>query len=114
MSDEMDPRCSELVHAKYLGGTAQVMPSLADHPRCCQDGNQREAFDAEGREIRPNPRVVVEHGDVILLDRFSAEERVDFEVVEAPKPKAPKSPKSTGAQGKARSKPADKAATPKE
>lgn len=81
---------ADLVHARYLGGTRVVMPDLAGRKRCCEKENQRP----DDPSARPNPKVLVETGDVILLDRYSAEGRSDFEVV-APEHK----PRAKAARG---------------
>lgn len=73
---------TQLVHARYVGGTTVVMPDLVGRARCCDSTNHRSDDD----EGRPNPHTLLEHGDVILLDRWSAENRDDFEVVDEPKP----------------------------
>lgn len=88
MSTEIDlARAHELVHAKYLGDSAVVMPGLAGRDRCCRKENQRPAEAPEGETLKPH--TLLEHGDVVLLDRYSAEGRDDFELVEdeAPKPR---------------------------
>jgi len=74
----------ELVHARYLGETTERMPDLEGRDRCCRKENHREGTDWD--------KSVLEPGDVILLDRYSAEGRGDFEIVEdhAPKTKARK------------------------
>jgi hypothetical protein len=88
----------DLVHARYLGETEIVVPSLAGRPRCCIAENQAPhagenvsmAFlasepDEDGVQGLVHHAIdahaVVRHGDVILLDRYSAEQRSDFEVV---------------------------------
>ncbi|MFL5736658.1 MAG: hypothetical protein ACJ76P_04895 [Actinomycetota bacterium] len=68
----------KFVHARYTGDSPQVMPDLMSRDRCCKAKNQRED-DPNGN---PNPRALIEKGDVILLDRYSAEGRPDFELVE--------------------------------
>lgn len=84
----------DLVHARYLGGTEVVMPDLAGRDRCCRPENQRST---DLPERGPIPATVLRRGDVILLDRASAEGREDFEVVDEPHaPKATK-PRATKA-----------------
>lgn len=73
-------RGQELVHARYLGTSPVVMPGLAGRDRCCKDENQRAAEPEGGETLKPHS--LVEHGDVVLLDRYSAEGRDDFEIVE--------------------------------
>lgn len=75
----------ELVHARYLGDTPVVFKHLASQLRCCQSENHREEneYDELGQLVKGNALVC--KGDVILLDRFSAEEREDFEIVDEPK-----------------------------
>ncbi len=75
MADEPD---LTPVHARYLGDSPVVMPGLAGRDRCCQKANQREGDTDDGIHMH----TLLEHGDVILLDRFSAEGRADFEIVE--------------------------------
>lgn len=77
------PKPTDLVHAKYLGGTTVVMPELAGRDRCCQEHNQREYIPVDPEDPQLNPHTILQHGDVILLDRFSAEGRADFEIVDA-------------------------------
>ncbi|HXF71138.1 MAG TPA: hypothetical protein VNO79_00825 [Actinomycetota bacterium] len=72
----------EFVHARYVGTTVVVVPDLAHRGRCCRAENLRP----DDPTARPNPKTVLEPGDVILLDRHSAEGRADFEVLEEPKP----------------------------
>lgn len=101
------PKKDALVHAHYLGDTPVVMPDLAGRDRCCRDENQRAVpVDDDGNELPvegPHPHTLLKRGDVILLDRHSAEEREDFEIDED---------KKSGAFGK-RSE-GDEAATVKE
>lgn len=70
-----------LVKARYLGDIQVVMPHLAD----IEQPDREEAYAAwvEGGAEGLNPRCVVDPGDVIPLDRFSAEGRSDFEIVTA-------------------------------
>jgi hypothetical protein len=87
------------IHARYIGDSDQIFPHLKDGPRCCLPENQREATVDEDGNLPTNP-VLVKKGDVILLDRYSAEGREDFEIVEdhehdgeaepAPKKRQPK------------------------
>jgi hypothetical protein len=81
---------SELVHARYLGSSPVVMPDLAGRDRCCQQENHRPA---EADEDGLIASTLVRLGDVILLDRYSAEGRADFEVLEdVGPPKTSRSP----------------------
>ena len=85
-----------LVHARYLGDSEVLMPDLARRERCCQAGNLHEEEtnawlrgDPENGvppEHGVNPHVLLRKGDVILLDRYSAQGREDFEILE---PEAP-------------------------
>lgn len=77
-------RAAELIHARYIDETEQVMPDLGTRPRCCDEKNHRE----DDPSARPNPTTVIRKGDIILLDRHSAEGRADFEIVKAPAKKA--------------------------
>jgi hypothetical protein len=81
----------EPVHARYIGETRIWMPDLERRlregiPRCCElhPENEKtaeyEQWLAHGREGF-DPRMVLEHGDVLLLDRHSAEGRSDFELM---------------------------------
>ncbi len=80
----------ELVHARYLGDTQVQMPDLGFRERCCQAEHSRskesksyEKAHAAGEEgLGTHPHVTLNHGDVILLDRWSAVGRDDFEIVE--------------------------------
>jgi len=72
----------ELVHARYLGDTPVVMKHLGGGAeRCCIKENQRgeNVHDEESGELVSGPALVCK-GDVILLDRYSAEGREDFEI----------------------------------
>lgn len=112
---EKDP--TELIHAKYVGETDIVMPVLGERDRCCRKENDREGqtgpVDKEGK---PDPegetpkgeealppgierRALVRKGDVILLDRWSAEGRDDFTPLEeepsaVPEPAARRKPQA--------------------
>lgn len=88
-------RASELVHARYLGDTEIVVPDLGTRDRCCSSENKRikeskdyEAAKAEEPEAShgPHPHVTLRKNDVVLLDRYSAVGREDFEIVEDKKP----------------------------
>jgi hypothetical protein len=78
----------EEVHARYDGDTPVVMTDLANRDRCCQDENQREeaheAWVATPPDERtgPDPHALLQKGDVIRLQRWSAEGRADFTVLE--------------------------------
>jgi len=101
------------VKARYLGGTPILMSNLEDgmdgpHVGECYvikaDGDAE--FRPVGAEIAEGERLLMSDagaflvtGDVILLDRYSAEGREDFEVVGA-KPKAAKKPKAAAAAEK--------------
>lgn len=73
-------KSKELVHARYVGDTEVVFPH-AEGSRCCRPEN------VEGHEEQP---ALVKKGDVILVDRYSAEGREDLELVKDEAPKAPK------------------------
>lgn len=90
MADEPD---LTLVHAKYLGDSPVVMPRLAGRDRCCRKENQRPAEAPEGETLKPH--TLLEHGDVVLLDRYSAEGRDDFELVTEDEKAKPKKPASS-------------------
>lgn len=83
MADEPD---LTLVHARYLGDAPVLMPDLAGRDRCCLQENHRPA---EADEDGLIASTLLRKGDVILLDRHSAEGRDDFEVVKEPKSKKP-------------------------
>lgn len=68
---------TKLVHARYLGTGPVVMPDLFGRDRCCRPENHR----VDDPQAEPNPHTVLQEGDVILLDRWSAEGRSDFEVL---------------------------------
>lgn len=104
---------SDFVHARYLGGSQVTMEDLVGRPRCCQKKNHREdlgpmAVDEEGQRVT-NPHTVLNQGDVILLDRFSAEGRDDFEVLDdSGKPKRKGRKKAGGgSRSRAKGKPAE-------
>jgi hypothetical protein len=65
-----------IVQARYLGDTPVVMPDLL--------GRERPGTPPwDGTGI--NPQCLVSPGDVIPLDKASAEGRADFEIVDKPK-----------------------------
>jgi hypothetical protein len=98
---------NEPVHARYVGETRIWMPDLdrraaAGISRCC-DLHPENERDAEheawlagdpSQDIAPrtgfDPRVVLEHGDVLVLDRHTATERGDFELIDDPEPSRPR------------------------
>jgi hypothetical protein len=72
-------RKKEMVHVRYIGGSDVVFPHLEEGPRCCREENQvSESVDVD--EWRSGS--LVKQGDVFLIDRYSAEERPDLEVVD--------------------------------
>lgn len=88
----MSEPSKDLVHARYMGDTPVVMKHLSDDAqRCCIDENQRGENEIEDGQLVRGHALVVK-GDVILLDRYSAEGREDFVVTE---------PKSKSGKGKA-------------
>jgi hypothetical protein len=70
---------SDTVQARYLGDTPQVFPHLADTDREAAAYEKWEASTSTSRGL--NPRCYVVKGDVIEIDRASAEGRSDLEVV---------------------------------
>jgi len=79
------------VKARYLGDTPIAMPHLVEHDRP-QTAKATQEWEEGGRE-GVNPHVLVSKGDVIPIDRYSATERSDFEIVGA-KRKRPTKPKT--------------------
>lgn len=81
----------DLVEARYLGDSDILMPDLADRPRHSSDEHNRVAEhnawnlgDPDKgipQQQGPDPLTLVRKGDVILLDRWSADGRDDFEIV---------------------------------
>lgn len=90
----------EYCHARYLGGSTVVMPGLVGRPRCCKDHPENER-PGEKEPGKPDPHATLERGDVILLDRYSAENREDFEVLDA----TPRKSRKKAAARTPRSKP---------
>jgi hypothetical protein len=77
--------------ARYIGDTPIAMPHLVDHER--PETAKATAEWEEGGRVGVNPHVLVNKGDVIPIDRYSATERADFEVVGAKrKPRKPRKP----------------------
>lgn len=81
-------RDAELIHARYIGTTPIGLPGLQGRERCCESDNQRppgpmsdEEAEKLGVPAGVHREVLVLTGDVILLDRHSAEGREDFEVI---------------------------------
>lgn len=72
----------DLVHARFLGDSPVVMPDLAGRERCCLEANHRPAEPDEEGLIQST---LLRKGDVILLDRASAEGREDFAVLKPSK-----------------------------
>jgi hypothetical protein len=79
------------VKARYLGDTPIAMPHLVDHDRP-ETAKATKEWEEGGRE-GVNPHVLVSKGDVIAIDRYSATERDDFEIVGA-KPRKPRKPRT--------------------
>jgi hypothetical protein len=85
------------VKARYIGDTPIAMPHLVDHDRP-DTAKATQEWEEGGRE-GVNPHVLVSKGDVIPIDRYSATERADFEIVGA-KPRKPRKPRAKAAAAK--------------
>jgi hypothetical protein len=81
---------TDKIHARYIGDSPVVFPHLLAEARCCDPANHREdQIDPETgipilseEDGAPLVHTVVRKGDVILLDRYSAEGREDFEILD--------------------------------
>lgn len=73
-------RSNDVVSARYVGESPMAFPHL-DDPRFARSEGEYDAGDWTPASGDTNPAVMVENGDVIRIDRYSAEERGDFEIV---------------------------------
>jgi hypothetical protein len=96
----------QIVQARYLGDTPVVFPHLAE-----TDFRQKEfAAWLEAGAEGFNPRCYIQKGDAFPVDRHSAEQRSDLEVVS--QPAAKKKKKSTARKAKPKTAEGPVATTP--